>query len=304
MKSKHLTIALLLSIPVSATAVFVLANVKGPNPAALNEQREIYRSRPIPPPPVHRELVYRGGIFGRQKLDIYMPTTATPGTAGVPAVIFVHGGSWMHGDKEDIRIIDRFLFKMRAKGWAVVSINYVTSPFGLLEAPERNVEAALNWVKESGETYGINPDNIGLYSVSAGSHLVMTALVREVDPRRRWRFWLNEYGPVDLVAMANGEAYESSRRLARFPNRYLRKHSPILYVDRPFPPTLILHGDLDRAVAPAQSERLAETLTVHGTDVSLKIISGGDHGFFNMSQEDWTAMEDQVILFMERHFQR
>ena len=290
-----------------AAAVVLASTVKGAEPAVLEEQRALYSARPAPPEPKILDVVYRGGIFDSRALDIYLPTDGSADAGSTadplhPAVVFVHGGSWMHGAKEDIRVIDRFLAKMRERGWTVVSIDYVASPLGLLDAPAENVRAAFEWLRENGPEYGIDPENMGLYSVSAGSHLAMESLVLSDDPAAEWRFWLDEYGPVDLVAMANGEAFESSGRLARFPNRYLRKHSPVLHVERAFPPTAIVHGDADRIVALAQSERLAETLAVHGTDVSLKVVPGGDHGFFNKSQEDWMSLEDEFLGFMGSRF--
>lgn len=297
------SIILALLLLIAGGAAGIASLVKGKVPDILVEQRNIYLSRPGPSGAIHRDVLYRNGLFNKQALDIYMPfETGTVHSRGIPAVVFIHGGSWMHGRKEDIRVIDRFLDKMRSQGWAVVSINYVTSPLRLLEGPSGNVRQALEWIHENADEYGIDPWNMGLYSVSAGSHLTMEAMVTSGDPGSLWRFWLSEYGPVDLVAMADGEAFDSSDRLGRFPNRYLRKHSPLLRVEGPFPPTAIVHGDMDRTVAVAQSERLAETLRVYGTPVSLSIIPGGDHGFFNMSQDDWIKMEDRFIPFMRKYF--
>ena len=282
-------------------------NLRGGVPRIIAEQRVIYQRRPPPAGVIHHDVIYRRGLFNRQELDIYMPPEEPAletgaEASGLPTVVFFHGGSWMHGDKEDIRVIDRFLDKMRREGWAVVSVNYVTSPIRLLEGPSRNVRNALSWLKKNGLDYGLDPRNMGIYSVSAGSHLVMEALVDSDRPEEEWRFWLNEYGPVDLLKMADGEAFDSSKRLSRFPAAYLRKHSPLLEVTEPFPPTAIVHGDADRTVALAQSERLAERLAEVGTEVSLKIIPGGDHGFFNKSQEDWMEMEDEFIIFMRHRF--
>lgn len=310
------------SVPVFAIVMALIAvlglgyalfarTVKGTTPPELDKYRKLYLSRPEPGGTVHRDIAYKKGLFRTQRLDIYMPTgtwntwaTETTAAEGVPAVVFVHGGSWMHGSKEDIRIIDRFVGKMRDEGWAFIAMDYVSGPAGLLGAPERNVQAALNWIRENASGYGIAPDNLGLYSVSAGSHLTLTALNGSETPSEDWRFWLSECGPVDLVAMANGESILAAETLARIPNRYLRKHSPVLYIDTELPPTALVHGDEDLMVALPQSERLAERLSVYGTEVTLKIIPGGDHGFFGNTQEEWMEMEDGFIPFMGQNFLR
>ena len=280
--------------------------VKGSTPDVLVEQRSIYSKLSPPGEPVLQDIVYRNGLFGKQALDIYLPLagndTGSLDARGVPTVIFVHGGSWLHGRKEDIRVIHRFLDKMRRHGWAVISIDYVASPPGLLNAPEHNVDVALRWIKNHAGDYGLDPERMGLYSVSAGSHLVMCALNKQENPRSAWRFWLNEYGPVNLVAMAGGEAFSNSNRLSLIPEFYLRRHSPALHIDEALPPTILVHGDADRTVAPEQSSRLAERLREAGTEVTLRIIPGGDHGFFNLPQSDWEAMENEFLPMMEHYF--
>lgn len=287
--------------------LFFARAVRGATPPELARHRKLYLSRPEPGGTVYRDITYSNGLFGKQRLDIYMPTgTRDSKTAGsiesIPAVVFVHGGSWMHGNKEDVRIIDRFLGKMRNEGWAFIAVDYVSGPMGLLNVPARNVGKAFTWIRENVSEYGIDSDNLGLYSVSAGSHLTLTALNDSEAPAEDWRFWLSECGPVDLVAMADGESVLASKTLSRIPNRYLRKHSPVLYIDAPLPPTALVHGDEDLMVALSQSERLAERLAVYGTDVALKIIPGGDHGFFGNTQEEWMEMEDDFIPFMRKNF--
>ena len=297
-----LTVIAVITIIIASYALFARA-VKGATPPELAKHRILYSARPEPGGTVHRDIVYKRGPFDQQKLDIYMPTgTWNPASKDVPAVVFVHGGSWMHGSKEDIRIIDRFLGKMRDEGWAFIAIDYVAGPLGLLETPSRNVRRALLWIRENAGFYGIDTSNLGLYSVSAGSHLTLEALNTSTAPAEDWRFWLSECAPIDLVAMANGESPDAGDILSHFPTSYLRNHSPVLYVDAELPPTAIVHGDADTMVALAQSERLAERLATFGTNVTLKVISGGDHGFFGNSQDEWIEMEDDFIPFMRENF--
>ncbi len=287
------------------SAAGIVHSVKSSPPPELAEQRAIYLQQPPPGGTVYRDVLYQRRLFNSQALDIYMPDEGMEKPErGYPAIVFVHGGSWMHGDKEDIRVVGRFLEKMRAEGWAVISINYVTSPLRMLEGPSDNVSRAFNWIHEHADEYGIDPWNMGVYSVSAGSHLTMEAMNRSGDPGSLWRFWLEEIGPVDLLAMADGEAYDASSTLSRFPRRYLRKHSPILYVNGPFPPTTIVHGDADHTVDIAQSERLMKVLREHGTTVTMKVVPGGNHGFFNMDQSVWENLEDMSITFMKRYFRK
>ena len=275
--------------------------IKGETPKEMARYQQMARLRPEPGGAIYRDIIYKKGFT--RKLDIYMPSVVgKSASADIPAVVVVHGGSWMHGSKEDVRIIDRFLDRMRNEGWAVISIDYVTSPLGILDAPSRNVRKALKWIRMNAVNFGIDPNNLGIYSFSAGSHLTMEALNASKKPGEDWRFWVNEYGPVDLLAMAAGEAFKASAVFARFPNWYLRKHSPIFHIRAPFPPTKLIHGDADQVVALAQSERLAESLAAWDTEVSLMSVPGGDHGFFGNSQELWMEVEEKILPFMRKHF--
>ena len=52
-----------------------------------------------------------------QKMDVYFPDSGGPW----PALVYVHGGSWMHGDKSEAVMFAR---GMTSQGYLVVSINY------------------------------------------------------------------------------------------------------------------------------------------------------------------------------------
>ncbi|MFN9956746.1 MAG: alpha/beta hydrolase family protein, partial [bacterium] len=54
--------------------------------------------------------------------------------------------------------------------------------------------------------------------------------------------------------------------------------SPITYVDKDSPPTLILHGTHDALVPYAQSEEFAEAMTKNGASVWLQKFPGAGHG--------------------------
>ncbi len=309
-KWQAVTIGALAGVIILCTAAAVLLSsfIKGEVPSVLVEQRALYSRQSPPGGTVYKDVPYSRKLFNRQELDIYMPHEPADGGSPAqnksPAVVFVHGGSWMHGSKEDIRIISRFVESMRQRGWAVISINYVCPPLRLLKGPSRNVSRAFEWIHQHAPHYGIDPWNMGVYSASAGSHLTMEAMIASGDPGSLWRFWLDEYGPVDLLAMAEGDAFDASGKLSRFPKRFLRKHSPLLHINGAFPPTMIIHGDADRTVALDQSERLARALSANGTVVKMIVIPGGNHGFFNKSQAEWEDMETQALAFMERFFRK
>ena len=71
-----------------------------------------------------------------QKMDIYFPDSGGPW----PALVYVHGGSWMHGDKSEAAM---FANGMTSQGYLVVSINYHLYPAARFPAMIEDVKCAI-----------------------------------------------------------------------------------------------------------------------------------------------------------------
>lgn len=111
---------------------------------------------------------HRGG--SRQTLDVFRPDVDD----GVrrPVVLFVHGGTWMVGDKNFFGIYRGVGRGLARQGMVAVLINYRLSP--LVRHPEhvRDVARAFAWTVRNIARYGGAPDRIILAGHSAGAHLV------------------------------------------------------------------------------------------------------------------------------------
>jgi acetyl esterase/lipase len=264
---------------------------------------------------VLKDLVYKRRLLRKDlTLDIYFPLTSAGdggiGTvsaaereavpdAGYATLVYIHGGSWLHGDKSTIRIVDPFLKDLRRNGIAVVAIAYTAGPAGGLKAPVENCRDALLWLRDSGINYGLDPENMGLYGVSAGAHLAMMVIpFIQKEEGFGLRFLLEEIGPVDLQAMASGDAFGASVLFRLFPSETLEDYSPLNHVNALWPPVLMFHGTADRTVSIRQSEELDRRLTEAGVPHRFHIVPEGDHGFFNKSREEWRVLEQECLQFL------
>jgi acetyl esterase/lipase len=249
---------------------------------------------------VHNDIRYGGFFQPGATLDLYEPLGEYQ-RGRAPLVVFFHGGSWIRGDKVTIRIIDRFLERMRSAGYFVAAVNYRTSVLGGFAAPENRAEAAVRWLRGRAGQYGYDAGNIGLYGISAGGHL---ALMTEARLRSSGgiAFVLSECSPVDLVAMAAGDAFESSSALSLLPEGYLRRHSPIEYVAADMAPALIYHGDADRIVHVRQAYALYDAMVAAGAHAEREIYEGGTHAFLGMSDSLWYEQETRALRFMAERF--
>ena len=83
-----------------------------------------------------RDIPYVTGGHPRQKLDLYLPEKADK----APLIIWVHGGAWLEGSKEDGVPLDCL-----AEGYAVACINYRLSQHAIFPAQIQDCKAAVRW---------------------------------------------------------------------------------------------------------------------------------------------------------------
>ena len=90
-------------------------------PQPLSGQTEL----PTPPPGVtiQRDLTFLAAER-KEKLDLYRPASIVPGER-LPAVVIIHGGGWVKGDKARKREFITGVALAKA-GYVAVSVNYQT----------------------------------------------------------------------------------------------------------------------------------------------------------------------------------
>ena len=77
---------------------------------------------------------------------------------------------------------------------------------------------------------------------------------------------------------------------------------PLRNVGADYPPTLLLHGDMDTDVPYQQSVLMAQELSRQGIENELITIQDGPHGFdADLSQPQVRAAFDAVLVFLQRH---
>src|SRR5215470_7958008 len=109
------------------------------------------------------------------RYDHYRPL---PANGPAPAVVFVHGGAWMHGDPS--QAAGNALHFAR-RGIATVAISYRLAPAHRFPAPLDDVRRGLRHVRAYAGEFGVDPDRLVLMGLSAGAHLAMLAhLARDV----------------------------------------------------------------------------------------------------------------------------
>jgi acetyl esterase/lipase len=105
----------------------------------------------------------------RQVLDVFSPREEEGKKR--PVVLFVHGGTWMVGDKDFFGVNRNFGRMFARNGYVAVLANYRLSPFVRHPEHAKDVARAYAWVVNNAAKYGGDPSKIVLIGHSAGGHL-------------------------------------------------------------------------------------------------------------------------------------
>ena len=247
---------------------------------------ETEMAKPIPAGITEELDVEYGRVSDRALLlDLYTPKDLKE---PAPLIMFIHGGGWRGGDKEDYKF---YATHYAEQGYVVASIGYRLRDEALYPAAVNDTKCALRWARAHAEKLNIDPERIGVLGGSAGGHLAMmigySSDIHRLEGTGGWpdtsshvKCVVDIYGPTDftteygrtheLTTKFIGKSYEDA------PHLY-EEISPLLHVDENAPPTLILHGTLDDLVPITQSDKLAAELERLGVPVWYDRIDGYPH---------------------------
>jgi len=222
-----------------------------------------------------------------------------------PCVIVIHGGSWAGGDSRQLPELNSYL---ATKGYNVASINYRMAPKWQTPAPVEDVANALKYLRAHAGELHIDTDNLILLGRSAGAQIALQAAYTLHN--KSIKGVIDFYGPADMVwgyAIRSNPLIMDSRKVmedyiggpyAKIPQKYV-DCSPLVFVDKQSPPTLIIHGNNDVLVAPEHSRRLNEKLQQNGVKHYWLQILWATHGFdFNLNGPGGQLSTYTVLQFL------
>jgi para-nitrobenzyl esterase len=172
-----------LGVPYAAAPIGpALFRAPAPAPSWDGVRDAITLGPTVPGPPYPRplaELLMDPVIAGDESLNVNV-WTPDPGAAGLPVMVWIHGGAFVNGTNA-IPTYDGRAFAR--DGVVLVSMNYRlgVSGFALLpDAPAnlgiRDQLAALAWVQDNIAAFGGDPGNVTIFGESAGAMSVTTLM--------------------------------------------------------------------------------------------------------------------------------
>lgn len=263
---------------------------------------------------VERNVEFSPGL----SLDIYRPQSRTE--APIPAVLVIHGGGWNHGGKGDYEKFNRWLAN---NGYAAFDVDYrLAGPQVQFPAQADDVTAALRWIEDHANEYGVAPDRIAMLGRSAGAQLALLTAYKSANtvrahdgtqpretPDHKYapvRAVVAFYGPTDMVWGYNNivdpDVINSRFLLENYlggnPDTAKESYasaSPINFVTPTCPATLLIHGKLDNIVALHHSDVLFEKLTKDSVPAEVLALPTGDHAF-DVNFDGWNSQIEQAVV--------
>lgn len=223
---------------------------------------------------VDRDIAYGDGP--RRRLDVYRPADASRDTGRtLPLVVFLYGGSWRTGSRGDYAFVAR---PLAARGAVVVVPDYRLYPeIAFPDFLDDNAQAVA-WAVAHAAGLGADPHRVFIVGHSAGAY---NAAMLAVDPRWLGRAGLDRAavagvvglaGPYDFLPITGPDIIPVFAPVGGGP-----ASQPVTYVDGRSPPLLLLAGDADTVVRPANTLSLASRVTAAGGVAESRIYPGLGH---------------------------
>ena len=240
------------------------------------------------------------------KLDLASPKGLDH---AVPAIVVIHGGGWMAGNRQDMTAIAK---QAASHGYVAGTISYRFAPKHRFPAQIEDAKCAVRYLRAHAKELNIDPQRIGAMGISAGAHLSMmlgamdSADAMEGDggnPEQpsKVQAVVSFVGPVNLAredytdtqtqileAFLGGKPKEKQAEC--------RRASPITYLNKGDAPMLCFFGTKDPLVSYDQAFQITTALTNAEVPGRVEMILGAGHGW---AGEELTRTMSSTMAFFD-----
>lgn len=242
-----------------------------------------------------------------------------------PAIIYFPGGGFISADYEKYSEMRTALARA---GFVVAAAEYRVVP-DKFPALVQDGKAAVRYLREHAEEYGIDPARIGVIGDSAGGYVAQMLGTTNgertfdkgdfTDKSSDVQAAVSLYGISDLRSIGEGfpkavqKVHQSpavteallvnGTAFGTFPGATINSNpekalaaSSMGHMQGKKPPFLIMHGTADTLVSPMQSRHLYDALKAGGNKAELILVDGAGHGDIYWYQ---TPIIDRVVTWFK-----
>ena len=259
---------------------------------------------------VSKDIAY--GEHPAQHLDIYYPKAlALARNQGrdiqqrYPLVLFVHGGSWKNGNKDQYAFVGQSLAQA---GYVTAVINYRKAPEFVYPTFVEDTAQAIAWTHQNADKFDADANNMAVVGHSAGAFNALAAMSNQ-------RF-LAPFGiqPSDIkavVGIAGPYSYDfrTSDSRSVFPvNATPDEVMPDRLIQSGRsgrqPSYLLLTAENDKVMGAQNTQRMAQALQAVQAEVTVSEIKGASHatsiGAMAGPLRGLNDVRQQLLAYLER----
>jgi len=248
-----------------------------------------------------RDLVYKKAGGADLALDLYRRKDRAADHA--PLLVFIHGGGFVAGNKDAVRLVSGPAAQLLDKGWAVASLDYRLCREGGPRLVDCIVDCkdALRYLVKNAASLKIDTARIAVWGTSAGASLsLLLGLTGDADfpgdpalagvstPVRcsvSW-FGVTDFTRLELFKdrtrgdepLTKAAVLFATKPDAADLSEYARC-SPVKYLAKDSRPILLAHGDKDPVVPFVQSEWMEKRCKELGAPCEFVRVANAAHGF-------------------------
>lgn len=238
-----------------------------------------------------------------------------------PIYFIIPGGGWHNETRESMLEFSKASVEnLRKDGFAVVSADYrVCGDGAVMQDIITDCFDALRYVANYAEILKIDKNKIVTSGHSAGGHL---ALMLAYAPKNKFyagyefgtEFTVVATAPMSPATDLADTALHNLRDLndvfgGKYDKEEMDKMSPITYVSKTVPPTILFAGTCDYLIFSTSSQLLYKNLKENGVETEIVYSHGGGHSFEKVIDniEPSVSMEqiqEKITDFVIKHIQK
>lgn len=246
------------------------------------------------------------GSDARNTMNVYIPRGSSSTT---PFVLFIHGGAWTMGDKNDVAIIQAVL---GSKGIASAAMNYrYASKSVHYTELMSDVNNAVNYIVDHGKDWNVNTDKIAIGGISAGAHMAMLYAYK-YDNGNHIDMIISMAGPSNLADLALLDNAMKINLITGVDNMVGANYVAGKQLDSKFTiaspidnirniPTLLIHGTGDTVVPYDQSVKMDAALANAGVAHELVTIPNANHDLGLANPTTAAKISDVVVSWIKKY---
>ncbi len=250
----------------------------------------------------YKDIVYTKNQAGEAvKMDIFTPKKTSDQKN--PVLIFVYGGNWNSGNKNNYRLLAK---NFARQNMTVVVPDYTVSPKADVDEMTKEIAAAIQFTKKNAAKYNGDPRRIFISGHSAGGQLATSAVMNP-------KYGIPE-NTISGIILIDAAGIDMKNYLEKYPptsaDNYdvtwskdpekWKQASSIYFIDEKTPPFLIYVGEKTYPSIKFANKNFVKALQPFQPDVKPIMLNKKHIPMMLQYFLPWSKRFDEAVNFMDR----